>query len=166
MKPVLLNRKLHYWISIAVALPVLVIIVTGLLLQVKKKSAWIQPPEVSGSRGEPAVSFARILEASQGVPEAGVKEWKDIRRIDVRPDKGMLKVSTRNNWEIQIDAVSGTVLQSAYRRSDLIESMHDGSWFHDAVKTWIFLPAGAALLLLWLSGMYLFIPPFIRRFRK
>jgi len=54
----------------------------------------------------------------------------------------------KNNWEIQIDTQSGTILQQAYRRSDIIESIHDGSWFHDKVKLWIFLPTGIVLLIL------------------
>jgi hypothetical protein len=36
------NRKFHYWAAIVVALPVLVIIGSGLLLQMKKQAAWVQ----------------------------------------------------------------------------------------------------------------------------
>jgi prepilin-type N-terminal cleavage/methylation domain-containing protein len=39
------NRKVHYWLAIAAALPVLVVIVTGLMLQLKKTAAWIHPPK-------------------------------------------------------------------------------------------------------------------------
>ncbi len=34
-----LNRKIHYWASIIVALPFLVVIATGILLQLKKQIA-------------------------------------------------------------------------------------------------------------------------------
>ncbi len=79
----------------------------------------------------------------------------------------MLKVVARSNYEIQIDSQNGKVLQVAYRRSDLIESIHDGSWFDDWVKLWIFLPAGIILLVLWLTGVYLFwLPIVVRRRRK
>src|SRR5688572_30839540 len=163
MKFHLLNRKVHYWASVVVALPLLVVICSGLLLQLKKQVPWVQPPELRGSGKEPAVSFAQVLEICRGVPEAGVKSWADISRVDVRPSRGMLKVWAASNWEIQIDAASGKVLQTAYRRSDLIESIHDGSWFGDKVKYWVFLPGGAILLLLWLTGMYLFVLPYLRR---
>ncbi len=43
-----LNRKFHYWAAALAALPVLVILCTGLLLQLKKQSAWVQPPEQRG----------------------------------------------------------------------------------------------------------------------
>jgi hypothetical protein len=48
----------------------------------------------------------------------------------------------------------------------MIEAIHDGSWFHDAAKLWIFLPAAFVLLLLWLTGIYLFFLPIFTRRRQ
>lgn len=166
MRPTLLNRKVHYWLSLVTALPVLVMVVSGLLLHLKKDVAWIQPPERRGQGGPPAVSMEAILAASRGVPEAGIRGWEDVQRVDLRPGKGMLKVIGKGGFEIQVDAVTGEVLQSAYRRSDFFEALHDGSYFHDAVKRWIFLPAGAALLILWITGFLLFFLPFLARWRR
>jgi uncharacterized iron-regulated membrane protein len=160
------NRKVHYWASIIIAVPSLIVICTGLLLQVKKQVTWVQPPEQKGAHKEPMLSLPQILEISRSVPEAQVRDWKDIQRVDVRPSKGVLKVVPKSNWEIQIDATTGKVLQVAYRRSDLIESLHDGSWFHEWVKLGLFLPTGITLLLLWLTGMYLFFLPIWIRWRK
>lgn len=167
MKINLLNRKIHYWASIVVALPILVIIASGLFLQTKKQFEWIQPGEVRGVGKTPKLSMAEILDASKGVPEAEIKTWEDINRLDVRPSKGMVKVRAENDWEIQIDLETGKVLQTAYRRSDTIETIHDGSFFHDYVKLWIFLPSGIVLLVLWLTGIYMFVLPYwARRKRK
>ena len=77
-----------------------------------------------------------------------------------------MKVRAKNRWEIQIELERGTILKTAYRRSDIIEQLHDGSWFHDAAKLWVFLPSGVIVLILWLSGMYLFfVPILVKRFR-
>ena len=160
------GRRLHYWLAIGVALPALAIFGTGILLQLKKQVAWVQPPEQRGASSAPALSLEQVLAICRGVPEAQVRDWSDIRRIDVRPDKGILKVWTRNSWEVQLDTATGAVLQVAYRRSDLIESIHDGSWFHPAVKLWLFLPAGIVLLVMWLSGMYLFWLPISVKLRR
>jgi uncharacterized iron-regulated membrane protein len=161
-----LNRSLHRWGAILVALPFLVVIVTGLLLQLKKQLPWVQPPERRGSAEAPAVAWERVLAAAQGVPEAQVRDWGDIDRVDVRPGKGIAKVTTKTRWEVQVDLGTGAVLQSAYRRSDLIEQLHDGSWFHDAVKLWVFLPSGILVLGLWLTGMYLYALPWWTRARR
>ncbi|NNE97920.1 MAG: PepSY domain-containing protein [Pyrinomonadaceae bacterium] len=167
MKFNLLNRKVHYWASFAVAIPILVIIVSGLFLQTKKQFSWIQPGEIRGAGTTPKLSMQEILTISEGVAEAEITSWKDINRLDVRPSKGMVKVRAENDWEIQIDLETGKVLQTAYRRSDTIESIHDGSFFHDNVKLLLFLPSGIVLLVLWLTGIYMFILPYwVKRKRK
>ena len=162
-----LNRKLHRIGAIVAAVPVLVILVSGLVLQLKKEVAWIQPSTVRGSSTELSIGFDRVLEIASSVPEAEIETWDDVDRLDVRPERGMLKVRAKNRWEVQIDAKTGDVLQVAYRRSDLIESLHDGSWFHDGAKLWLFLPAGLILLGLWGTGLYLWaLPHLVRRRRR
>jgi uncharacterized iron-regulated membrane protein len=155
-----LNREVHRWGSLITALPVIIMIVTGILLQLKKDVAWVQPPTQSGSGAPPTLTFHEILEISRSVHRAEIQSWDDVDRLDARPAKGIVKVRARNRWEIQIDTSSGEVLQVSYRRSDLIESLHDGSFFHDSVKLWVFLPTAVILALLWVTGIYLFVLPY------
>lgn len=159
-----LNRKVHYWLSIVVAIPLIVTTATGLLLQFKKHLPWVQPAEHRGTAGAPRISFDQVLAASRRAP--GVQSWEDIKRIDVRPDRGLLKVTTAANWEVQIDTTSGEVLQVAYRRSDMLEAMHDGSFFTDYAKYALFIPSGICLLVLWATGLYLFVMPLWRNWRR
>lgn len=161
------TRKLHRWGAILCALPFLLVIVTGLLLQVKKDWAWIQPPTQRGTGEMPAVSLDTLLAAARQCPETGIRDWDDIERIDIQPARGMAKVQGRNRWEVQVDLQTGDVLQVAYRRSDLIETLHDGSWFHDRAKLYLFLPSGVVVLGLWLTGIYLFfLPVWVRRGKR
>ncbi len=157
------SRKLHRWGAIITAIPVIVILCTGVLLQFKKeKNAlgdWIQPPTARVETAELTISFADILEAVSAVPEAEIASWDDVDRLDVRPGKGIVKVRANNRWEVQVDTGTAEVIHIAFRRSDLIESIHDGSFFHDKAKIWVFLPAGVILLFLWITGIYLWILP-------
>jgi uncharacterized iron-regulated membrane protein len=166
MKLSKLNRDVHRWGSVLIALPVLAVIVTGVILQLKKESAWIQPPTQRGTSDEPAIGFDEILSVVQKVPEADVETWDDVDRLDVRPGRGILKVRCRNRWEVQLDTKTGEVLQIAYRRSDLIESIHDGSFFHDRAKLWVFLPTALILGVLWVTGLYLFFLPYFARWKR
>lgn len=156
-------RRLHYWGAAIAALPVVVILGTGLLLQVKKNITWVQPLEIRGGDGPPQVSFDQLLATAQSVPMAQVRTWEDIPRVEMRPLKGLIKLISTNNTEIQIDLTTGKLLGAATRRSDIIEAMHDGSWFHDRAKLWLFLPAGIILFGLWVTGIYLFLLPFWAR---
>lgn len=160
------NRKIHRWGAIIVALPFLIVIITGLLLQVKKEVEWVQPPTMEVEIDTLSLSFEDILRISSTVPEAEIKNWEGINRLDVRPAKGIVKVRSENHWELQINLQTGEIVHSALRRSDIIEQLHDGSWFHDSAKLWIFLPAGIIVLILWVTGIYLFfVPVFAKRAR-
>lgn len=160
-------RKGHRWGAVAVAVPFLLVLVTGVFLQLKKEWAWVQPPTARGGKGPPAVSMDAILAAAKSRPEAGIGGWDDVERLDVQPGRGVAKVQARSRWEVQVDLATGEVLQSAYRRSDLIESLHDGSWFHDSFKVYVFLPVAVVVLGLWGTGMYLFVLPIaVRRARR
>jgi uncharacterized iron-regulated membrane protein len=161
-----IGRKVHYWAAIAIALPAALTLSTGVLLQLKKQLPWVQPVEKRGEGKTPALTMAQILTATQSVPEADVHGWEDIQRVDIRPGRGILKVITKNSWEVQVDTLTGAVLQKAYRRSDWIESLHDGSFFGDFTKMGVFLPSGITLLLLWITGLYLFFLPIWVRQRK
>lgn len=160
-----LLRQIHYWLSLLVAVPAMIIFVAGIFLMLKKEIAWIQPPTLSGiESGEiPEISFDDMVLAARGHPEAQINSWTDIDRIDLRVGKGIAKLRGNSGWEVQVDTKTGDVLNVAYRRSDLIEQIHDGSFFSDAVKLYVFLPTGIFLILMWGTGIYLFLLP---RFRK
>lgn len=107
------------------------------------------------------LSFEQILNAVSEVPDIGLTSWDDINRLDVRPGKGIIKVRGNNDWEVQLDSKTGHVLQVEIRRSDFIESIHDGSFFHESFKLWVFLPSALVLALMWGTGIYLFLLPYI-----
>lgn len=146
-------------------LPLLVVAPTGVLLQLKKQIAWVQPPEQRGT-GAPALSLPAVLDTLRAVPEAAVTSWDDVARVDVRPSKKLIKVTTASGLEVQIDAATGHVLQVARRRSDLIEAIHDGSFFGEGARYGLFTVSGVALFVLWFTGVILFVQPYWVKARK
>ena len=160
-------RKLHRWGGLLTLVPLFIVIITGLLLQVKKQVPWVQPPTQRGTQDRPILTFEEILSIVSKVPEAEVSAWQDVDRLDVRPGKGIVKVQSNNRWEVQVDSASGEILSSTRRRSDWIESLHDGSFFHESAKLWVFLPNGLVLLGLWMTGAYLWwLPIGVRRKKR
>jgi uncharacterized iron-regulated membrane protein len=160
------SRKLHRWGAIIIAIPLLLVIVTGILLQIKKQVAWVQPPTLRGESSELNILWDDVLKSATAQPEAEIKSWDDIDRLDVRPGRGLIKVRSNNGWEVQIDASNANVLSTNYRRSDLIESLHDGSFFDDRAKITVFLANGLILLGLWFTGMWLWYLPISARRKK
>lgn len=160
------SRSIHLWLSLVIFIPVIIVIASGLLLQVKKEFDWIQPPTQKAQNSRPTLSFDNVLNAVRQVPQANLNDWDDIDRLDVRPAKGIIKVRGKNHWEVQINAQTGDVLQVAYRRTDTIEAIHDGSWFFDGAKLWLFLPAAILLFVLWVTGVVMLITTLKSKYRK
>ena len=162
MKFTILNRKVHYWGSIIITLPLLLVIATGILLLLKKDAGWIQPETVTGTAKKeiPQLTFHELVNSARSVKEAQIINWQDIKRIDIQPGKGMAKMVSNNNYEVQVDTQTGKVLQVAYRRSDVIEALHDGTYFHESVKYLVSLPSGIILFVLLISGFVLFVQPY------
>ncbi len=134
----------------------------------KKEISWIQPPTQKGIEREavPTKSFEDLFLAARAVPEAGITTWADLDRVDVKPDKGVVKFVSATNWEVQVDTETAEILQTAFRRSDIIEAIHDGSFFAGWTKLYVFLPAGVLLLMLWITGMYLFFLTELKKWQK
>mgnify|MGYP003871287773 CR=1 FL=1 len=160
------NRKVHKWASILILMPLILVLVTGILLLLRKELPIIQPPTQIGVSKSPSLPFEQVLAISKSIPQAQIKDWQHIDRLDVRPSKGVIKIRSKNSWEIQLDAQTGNILQVAYRRSDWLESLHDGTYFHKSANLWLMLPSAILLLILSITGLYLFIYPYVRKWRK
>jgi hypothetical protein len=160
------SRKAHRIGALVSALPLLVVLATGLLLQLKKEWSWVQPPTQRGSEARLALGWDELLAIVRNVEATEVASYDDIVRVDAQPGRGLLKVQCDNGYEVQVDSVDGAVLSVAYRRSDLIEALHDGSWFHPRAKLWVFLPAAFILCGLWISGVHLWLVPHLVRRRR
>ncbi len=156
----------HKWVGLTIALFLVLIAVTGFLLLIKKEFAWIQPPTQKGSAGQLS-GFLSLDEAWQRVAALDHPDFRtrdDIDRIDVRVGKRVYKFrSDRNHTEIQIDAITGTVLSVDTRTSDFLESLHDGSWFGKPVHGYWMPLVAIGVLFLSLSGIWLWLRPILSR---
>ena len=111
------SRSIHLWLSLVIFIPVIIVIASGLLLQVKKEFDWLQPPTQKAQNSAPTLAF-------------------------------------------------DDVLATVNRRTDTIEAIHDGSWFFEGAKLWVFLPAAILLFVLWVTGLVMLITTLKSKYRK
>lgn len=164
MKFTKLNRTIHNWISIFIAMPLLLVIVSGMFLLLKKDVEWIQPSSVRGENSAtPTVPHTDLLAAATSTEQTKGMNWADFDRIDYKTDRGMVKFITIDGWEVQVDTTNASVLSVKERRSDFFEKLHDGSWFGDWMKYYILIPSAICLFTLWITGLYMFIYPYFKR---
>ena len=160
------TRSVHFWLSLIVAVPFLIVLLSGVLLQVRKEIPWIQPPTQKGVSKVPQISMDSILQVVKKVPQAKVEGWGQISRLDVRPSKGLVKVQAKSGIEIQVDLETAKVLQVAERNSDFIEAIHEGTWFFENANYWVFLPSSILMIGLLFSGFYLIFKGVVVRLKK
>jgi uncharacterized iron-regulated membrane protein len=162
-----INRKIHKWASITIVLPLLIILLSGMLLLVKKHFNFIQPTTQVGESITPSITFDNVLKIAKQIDIAQIHTWKDIDRLDVRPNKGIIKIRSKNNIEIQIDHSTGNVLKVEKRNYELIESIHDGTFFQKNANIWLMLPISIITLVMLIAGFIMFFQPYFKtNYRK
>lgn len=165
-------RKIHRWTGIGLFAFFFIVGATGLLLGWKKNSGgWLLAKSINGTSPHPKdwLSLDSLHQVAQKVFRDSVSTSlsMELDRIDVRPDKGMVKfIFIQGFWGIQLDCASGQLLQIERRRSDFIEKIHDGSildYFLDSGKGWFKLAytsiMGLALLVFTVTGFWLWYGP-------
>jgi len=161
-------RETHKWSGIVLAIVFLNVAVSGLLLLEKKNFSWIQPETIPGTQGsvELFITNQRLFESVLSRGHEDFRTVEDVDRIDFRPDKRVFKVRSKKNFsEIQVDAVTGEVLSIAKRNSDLIETLHDGSFFGGATHALIMPVTALAIVYLTFTGLYLWLAVTVKRFK-
>jgi len=160
-------RLVHYWLTAFTLITVAMVAVTGVLLALKKDFDVLQPPSAEASApGLPTTPLDRLLAAVATQPGRDKVGWRDVDRIDVRPRDGLAKLILNDRTEYQVDLHTLEVLQTGYRTSDFLETLHDFSFLGDWGKYLLSLPTGIALLVLWGTGAYMFIKPLLVKRRK
>ncbi|MCK4874108.1 MAG: PepSY domain-containing protein [Phycisphaerales bacterium] len=159
-------RTAHKWTGIVLALMFVTTASTGFLLLVKKKMDWIQPPTREDKAGEIAdcISTQQLFEVVLAQRHPDFQSLEDIDRVDFRPGKRVFKVRSVHHYsELQVGAVTGEVLNSAKRRSDFLEEIHDGSFLGEWAHGYLMPLTACALVFLTFSGLWLWIEPIIRQ---
>lgn len=134
-------RRIHRALGASLFILFLVISLSGLVLGWKKNSGgYILPKSYKGTSTDLAewlsVDSLRSIASKTLQDSVDSNLLSTIDRIDIRPEKGMVKfIFTGNFWEIQVDGATGRVLNIGKRHSDLIENIHDGSILDDLLGT-------------------------------
>lgn len=158
----MLSRKIHNFISIIIALPTLLLFVTGLTLAIKSKVPDIQPYNQTSERGRltsnsKLVTLDQVLEGARSYPDSHVDSWSDVKTLDIRPHLGMARVRSQDHWEYQVDLHTGKVLSAAPRYTSLIISIHEGSFIGSFYKWGVTIPATIGLIILVITGVIIYI---------
>ncbi|MGW8121776.1 PepSY domain-containing protein [Roseivirga echinicomitans] len=167
VKSIRTYREIHKTLGIFIAIFIFIISVTGILLAWKKDVNLLMPPTQKGATLEmlewqPVYSLTNA--ALLAVDSLGLKA-ENLDKIEYRATKGIAKVIfDSGSWEVQVDAQTLEVYSVGRRHSDWIEKVHDGSIISDLFKVISMNIVGIGLIVLTLSGVWLWYGP--RKIRK
>jgi hypothetical protein len=164
-------RKLHRITGLILLVFILNMAITGILLGWKKNSYdYILPNNRQGTSSDlkkwlPLDSLEKA--AKQSLSDFSAELETTISRIDIRPDKGVVKFIFENHyWGIQLDGATAQVMHIGKRRSDFLEELHDGSFldqYFDSkfsfFKLFFTSIMGFSLILFGLSGFWIWYGP-------
>lgn len=150
----------HLWLGVLSTGIILLVAVTGVLLNHKRGLGLMPDPEhtPAGTFEEalPLAELARLAAVAAG-PEAAAA---GVDRMDVRPDDRVVKVrfADRRVMEATVDIVSGEIVHVGERNDVFLEKLHSGEIFG---SRWVLLSDAAAVLLaiLLISGYWLWLYP-------
>lgn len=134
-------RKIHRTLGMFLFIFFFFVSITGLLLGWKKNSGgMILPESFKGTSTNLAdwISIDSLHKNACYILHNSVSPdlSTELERIDLRPDKGMVKfVFIDHYYGIQLDGATGELLHIERRRSDFIENIHDGSILDYLFKT-------------------------------
>ena len=170
-------RKIHRTMGATLFIFFMFVSITGLLLGWKKNSGgYILPKSYKGTSTDLKdwISIDSLHKNACKIFRDSISSELslDLERIDLRPDKGMVKfVFIEGFWGIQLDGATGKLLHIERRRSDFIENIHDGSILDyvfntgsEILKLIYTSIMGLALLLFTITGFWLWYGP--KRMRK
>jgi hypothetical protein len=149
----------HLWLGIITTGIVLLLGVTGILLNHKRALGLMPdvPHEPTADFGD-ALSLASL--AGRAALAAPAASDAGVDRMDVRPRDGIIKVRFRDDavTEVTLDISDGRVLHVGERNDVFLEKLHSGEIFGDR---WVLLSdlGAVALVILVLTGYWLWLFP-------
>ena len=152
----------HLWVGVVVTIALVVICVTGILLNHKRGLGLM--PEVDNTPSGPLSAAHSIADvaaiAIAAVPGNGTEPSVRVDRMDVRPRDGLVKVRMRDSasTEVTIDLASGQVLHVGRRGDVFLEKLHSGEIFGSR-GIWLSDIAAVGLLLTLISGYWIWLFP-------
>jgi uncharacterized iron-regulated membrane protein len=150
----------HLWLGVATTGIVLVVCLTGILLN-HKRPLGLMPDVPNASPGTlpQSLPIAELAARAEGAVRADVAA-AGIDRMDVRPGDGLVKVrfDDRDVHEVTVDLASGRVLHVGLRNDVFLEKLHSGEIFGGQGVLLSDL-AAVALAILLVSGYWLWLYP-------
>jgi uncharacterized iron-regulated membrane protein len=162
-------RSIHRTVGLAGSLCMLTLSATGFVLALKAELPNVRPPTRS-YKGEPDIASmvhpSDALQAATALGLDGLEGIKDVGRFEYHAKGHVYKVLSKTNYhEVQVDGATGEVVQVSRRNDQMFEDIHDLSFLHPSLRTYVLPFVAASLFVLGVTGVWMYFVPVVRRAR-
>lgn len=162
-------RAVHRVVGLVGSICMLTLSVTGFFLALKGELPGVRPPtrKFEGAKNLAAMLHPSVaFQAATSLGLEGLAGVDDVDRFEYHAKGHVYKVLSKENYhEVQVDAATGEVLQVARRNDQMIEDIHDLSFLHPSLRTYLLPLVAVALFTLGSTGIVMFFTPVVRRWR-
>lgn len=155
-------RKWHRVIGLIISMPMLLTCITGTFLIMRSHLSFIQPSKTN----KQSISLFSIAPVSEVLRVAEKKQKGKITSIIFYPKKGYFSVRTDSDYEMRLHGESLKILTEGPKLTGWLIKLHEGSFFSEIVRDYIFLPSAFGLLILIVSGIYIYIEPKYKKYKR
>ncbi|KAF3984814.1 MAG: hypothetical protein HFP81_00250 [Methylococcales symbiont of Hymedesmia sp. n. MRB-2018] len=148
------SHKLHRVSAYVIAIPFLVILITGILLLLRKDLPFMR------SGGEPNIKVEQIQKMEyvfNVIDDRFNVRFDDIKAVHLYINRGIYRVDDKQGKTYNLKADDLTTI-STYVKKDTISNfifrLHEGTIFGDFTLYFIYLPSSIFMMLLLFSGIY------------
>ena len=157
------SKKIVQWhiiLGAICSLPLLLTAITGVFLILRQHLSFMQPPEIR----RPAIMINKLISPEKIIDVSGINPSL-VNTIIYKPKSGIIQVRTNDQLEYHFSALDGSVLQFGPKRTSLFIQLHEGSYFGELVKNFVFIPMAFIFILVLFSGIYLTFFWLLRKIR-
>jgi uncharacterized iron-regulated membrane protein len=104
--------------------------------------------------------------AIRALNEKTNNKFEHAKGIQIKPSKGYISFSFKNNYAIQIDGATGATICIEHKNAEFIQDIHDGALIDELINSKMGVSKkiyttlmGLALLMLTLSGFWMWFKP-------
>lgn len=141
--------NIHVILGVLCALPILLTIVTGIFLSLRSYFPFMQP---SSSYFSP-MDFNEMPAPKDLLPNLVASS--NVNTIIYKPDKGIVQLRTKDNYEYFISAKNKKIVAQGAKRTPLFIQLHEGTFFGKYARELIFLPAAIFLFMTIFTGLFM-----------
>lgn len=145
-------RRLHAKVSVIIFVPLLIIVLTGVILQLRQQFNIIQPK----TSRLPLQAFDQVIAPGKILEKHNLKS-QEVSQFIFKPKHFIYLIRFKDGMQWQVHPLTNEVIKKSKRYTGVLIELHQGSFFGRWYMYFIALTSSLGLLFLMYTGMKIYL---------